>query len=104
MIGPESAQFWPGVSTRSWPLVALVRRKTAAGQVLPVGVLALTAIRITVIGWPSTNCPPTHEPLRLPGKKVGKSTRELAPATAIGPQAAVFTSGVLPPLLATVAT
>src|SRR5262249_20342535 len=104
VIAPESAQCWPGVSTRSWPLVPLVQRKTAAGQLLAVGVLALTAIRITVIGWSSTNCPPTHEPLRLPGKKVGKSMRELAAACAIRLQSAVFTFGVPPPWLVTVAT
>jgi len=49
-MGPLSDQYWPGVSTRSCPpLAPSVKRKTAAGQLAPVGVLAVTAIRKTVI-------------------------------------------------------
>ena len=49
-IGPLSDQYCPGVRTRSWPLVPSVKRKTAAGQPSAVGVLALAAMRKTVIG------------------------------------------------------
>jgi len=49
-IGPLSDQYCPGASTRSWPLVPSVKRKTAAGQPVPVGVLAVAAMRKTVIG------------------------------------------------------
>jgi hypothetical protein len=48
-MAPVSDQFWPGVRTKSCPLVLLVSRKTAAGQVAPVGVFATAAIRRTVI-------------------------------------------------------
>jgi hypothetical protein len=49
-IGPLSAQYCPGVSTRSCPPVTLsVKRKTAAGHPTAVGVLAVAAIRNTVI-------------------------------------------------------
>lgn len=49
-IGPLSDQYCPGVSIRSWPLVPSVKRKTAAGQPVPVGVLAVAAMRKTVMG------------------------------------------------------
>jgi hypothetical protein len=48
-IGPLSDQNCPGASARSCPLVPSVKRKTAAGQVAPVGVLAVAAMRNTVI-------------------------------------------------------
>src|ERR1017187_3735053 len=46
---PLSDQNCPGVSTRSCPLVPSVKRNTAAGQPVPVGVLAVAAMRNTVI-------------------------------------------------------
>ncbi len=49
-MGPVSDQYAPGVRTRSWPLVPSVKRNTAAGHPEGVGVLAVTAIRRTVIG------------------------------------------------------
>jgi hypothetical protein len=49
MIGPLSDQYCDGVSTRSWPLVPSVKRNTAAGQPVAVGVLAVAAMRRTVI-------------------------------------------------------
>jgi hypothetical protein len=48
-MAPVSDQFWPGLRTKSCPLVPLVRRKTAAGQAAPVTVFATAAIRRTVI-------------------------------------------------------
>jgi hypothetical protein len=48
-MGPLSDQYCVGVSTRSWPLVPSVKRNTAAGQPAPVGVLAVAAMRNTVI-------------------------------------------------------
>jgi hypothetical protein len=49
-MGPLSAQYCPGVSTRSCPPVALsVKRNTAGGQPAAVGVLAVAAMRNTVI-------------------------------------------------------
>jgi hypothetical protein len=48
-MAPVSDQFWPGLRTRSWPLVLLVSRKTAPGQVTPVAVFATAAMRRTVI-------------------------------------------------------
>jgi len=48
-MAPVSDQYWPGVSTKSWPLVPSVKRKTAAGQVDPVGVFAVATMRKTVI-------------------------------------------------------
>jgi hypothetical protein len=49
-MGPLSDQYCPGVRTRSWPLVPSVKRNTAAGQPVPVGVFAEAAIRKTVMG------------------------------------------------------
>jgi hypothetical protein len=48
-MAPLSDQYCPGVRTRSWPLVPSVKRKTAAGQPMPVGVFAEAAMRKTVI-------------------------------------------------------
>jgi hypothetical protein len=66
-IAPVSDQLWPGVRTRSCPLVLFVRRKTAAGQAAPVAVFATAAMRKTVIAWSRVNWPPTQVPVRLPG-------------------------------------
>jgi hypothetical protein len=49
-MGPVSDQNCPGANTRSWPLVPSVKRNTAAGQVDPVGVFAVAAMRNTVMG------------------------------------------------------
>ena len=49
VIGPLSDQYWPGVSTRSCPLLPSVNRNTAAGQLTVVGVLAVAAMRNTVM-------------------------------------------------------
>jgi len=86
-MGPVSDQYCPGVRTRSWPFVPSVKRNTAAGQVEPVGVFAVAAMRNTVIAWSRTNWPPSQEPLRVPGKKDGKIMREFAsvPAAPAGP-------------------
>ena len=48
-MGPLSDQYCPGVSTKSCPLVPSLKRKTAAGQPAAVGVLAVAAMRNTVI-------------------------------------------------------
>src|SRR5450631_4257294 len=48
-MGPPSDQYCAGVSTRSCPLVPSVKRNTAAGQPDAVGVLAVAAMRKTVI-------------------------------------------------------
>lgn len=66
-MGPVSDQNWPGVSTRSWPLVPSVKRKTAAGQLDPVGVFAVAATRSMVIAWSRISLPPSQVPVRLPG-------------------------------------
>jgi hypothetical protein len=55
IVAPLSDQYCPGVSTRSCPLLPPVKRNTAAGQLAPVGVLAVTAMRNTVMDWPRTN-------------------------------------------------
>jgi hypothetical protein len=48
-MGPLSDQYCAGVSARSCPLAPSVKRNTAAGQPAPVGVLAVAAMRNTVI-------------------------------------------------------
>jgi hypothetical protein len=48
-VGPLSDQYCPGASTKSCPLVPSLKRKTAAGQPVAVGVLAVAAMRNTVI-------------------------------------------------------
>jgi hypothetical protein len=55
-MGPLSDQYCPGVSTRSCPpVVPSVKRNTAAGQPAVVGVLAVAAMRNTVIAWSRMN-------------------------------------------------